>query len=235
MRYAIYFTPAQNHPLTRAAAGWLGRDAFTGAPCAATTIDGIAAEEIEPLVAEPRRYGFHATVVAPFRLAGGFTETQLLEAFQGFCSQTEPFTIDALAVAQLGSFLALVPRDPEPALAALAANAVRHFLPLRAPLGEAEIARRDPASLSPRQASYLARYGYPYVMDEFRFHMTLTGPLAPEVCARVRPLLERAFAFAADAPLAVDALALFVEPEPGAPFAVRAFEPFHNAARRKTA
>ena len=66
MRVAIYATPPAGAALTRAAALWLGRDAFVGE----ATRESDA--EIDPVVAEPARYGFHATMRAPFRIAEGF-------------------------------------------------------------------------------------------------------------------------------------------------------------------
>jgi hypothetical protein len=61
MRAAVYATPAPDSALNRLAAEWLGRDAFTGE---ATRAPDPARD---PLVAEAARYGFHATLRAPFR------------------------------------------------------------------------------------------------------------------------------------------------------------------------
>ncbi len=60
LRYALYFTPPKNDPLTGAASIWLGRDAFAGETYPAPEEDGMTAAEQFELTADPRRYGFHA-------------------------------------------------------------------------------------------------------------------------------------------------------------------------------
>lgn len=235
MRYAIYFTPAQDDPLTLAASAWLGRDAFTGAELATPDIAGFGAGEIEQLAAEPRRYGFHATIVAPFHPGQNATEQDLIKSFERFCDQATRFDIDGLGIAGLDGFIALMPTEAEPELSALAAEAVNHFAPLRAPLTPEDIARRDPTRLSLRQRSYLERYGYPYVMDEFRFHMTLTSRVPDDTAARVKPLLRQHFAPVTAGPITIGGLALFIEPEPGAAFTVHTYRRLNTHDVRKSA
>ncbi|PLP57631.1 hypothetical protein CYK37_18640 [Mesorhizobium loti] len=235
MRYAVYFTPSEDDPLTRAASNWLGRDAFSGELLAAPSFDGLPAEEISRLTGEPRRYGFHATIVAPFRPADGIGLVEIEESFDRFCAKTTRFFIEGLRIGQLGSFLALLPTETEYQLSAFAADAVLHFAPVRAALTEAEIERRDPSKLNTRQSAYLRRHGYPFVMDEFRFHMTLSERLPEETLTRVQPALERRFEAFTGRPFAIDGLALFVEREPGAPFTVHSYRPLRPVEARKSA
>lgn len=235
MRYAVYFTPSEDDPLTKAASNWLGRDAFSGELLVAPSFDGLPAAEISRLTGEPRRYGFHATIVAPFRLADGVGLAELEESFDRFCAKTPPFFIEGLRVGQLGSFLALLPTETEYQLSAFAADAVLHFAPVRAALTEAEIDRRDPSKLTTRQAAYLRRHGYPFVMDEFRFHMTLSERLPGETLARMQPALERRFEAFTARPFPIDGLALFIEREPGAPFTVHSYRPLRPLEARKSA
>lgn len=227
MRYAIYFTPPQEDALTRRAARWLGRDAFTG-----ERLDPAGENPPgEALTAEPRRYGFHATLRAPFRLRAGVDESGLVAAMQGFAVACAPVIVPRMALARLDGFFALVPAAPAPALDALAAGIVRAFDRFAAPLSEADIARRRPESLDPAERDYLHRWGYPYVFDRFRFHMTLTGRVPDGKAQDVRAAIEAHFGALLEKPLEIGALTLFVEPEPGAPFAVRATA----ALGRKTA
>ena len=118
---------------------------------------------------------------------------------------------------------------------ALAGAAVDRFNALRAPLTAPEIARRNPDRLTERQRAYLDRYGYPYVKDEFRFHMTLTDPVTMAEAARIEPVLHRLLAPILATPIEIDAVALFVEPEPGAPFIVHSTHRFHAGQTRKIA
>lgn len=227
MRVAIYYTPPAEHPLTRAAALWLGRDAFTGQPMPtppAATVD------VGTITAEPRRYGFHATMKAPFRLPRDRSLAELDRVLAEFCARIAPIKAMQLRVERLGSFLALTPAASDAAVAALAASVVERFEPFRAPPEPDELARRTAAGLNAAQQRNLERWGYPYVFDEFRFHMTLTGPIAPvQRDAALGVLQERFGALLAD-PIELDALALFVQAESGADFLVHARRPLQGRA-----
>lgn len=223
MRAAVYATPAPGSDLARLAGLWLGRDAFTGA--ATRSSDPIR----DPVVAEPARYGFHATLRAPFRPNHDGSLDALSGRLAAFCAARPAPVIRTLTLAQLGTFLALVPGEPEPALHRLEAEVLDAFEPFRAPLLADELARRRPEQLSERQRQHLERWGYPFVLDEYRFHMTLTGSLSGPVDA-IRHDLEQHFAPVLGRPLAIDGLGLFVEPAPGEAFRVHAFYPLGPVA-----
>jgi putative phosphonate metabolism protein len=236
LRYALYFSPAATHPLTRAAAAWLGRDAFTNESHPLPKVGQWTADELAALTADPRRYGFHATLKAPFALAPGRTEAELVAAFEQFASRTATFEVPEVIVGQLGRFFALVPSAVYPQLQDFAASVVDAFDMFRAPLSDADIARRKPDTLTASERANLDRWGYPYVGEDFRFHMTLTGQVEPRLAPVMREALEQHFAAFHRAPLAIDSLALFVEPERGAPFHVHRWLPLAAAAdHRKTA
>ncbi|MCW5697552.1 MAG: DUF1045 domain-containing protein [Bauldia sp.] len=215
-RVAIYFTPPPADLLTAAAAAWLGRDPHGGA------VDTATDPGPDDLVAAPRRYGFHATLKAPFRLANGDTLADVDAALAAFCDEAGPVVIPAIRLARLDRFFALVPSEAVPDLDDLAARTVELFDRHRAPLSEADLARREVAPLSERERANLMRWGYPYTHQDFRFHMTLTGPVADEESASVELLLATRFAPFIDRPLLIDGLALFVEPTDGADFMVHA-------------
>lgn len=219
MRVAVYASPAPGSALARLAADWLGRDAFSGAPTRP------ADPTRDHLVAEAARYGFHATLRAPFRPREGVDLSALSDRLAALCAGRPAPVIAALALARLGDFFALVPEQPEVALKKLESDVLDAFEPVRAPPDAAEIARRRPDRLSPRQRELLDVWGYPFVHDEFRFHMTLTGPVQGPAESLQRDLAER-FASVLGRPLALDGLGLFVEPEAGTPFRVHSFHPF---------
>lgn len=202
-RYAIYW--AGQGAFAARAAEWLGWDNALGAPVA--QLDDVAA-----WTEEPRKYGFHGTVKAPFRLAEGWDQPRLEEAFADLCARLAPVTLEGLQMARLGSFLALIPRGDTSALQALAAETVRALDPARAPLNAAEIARRRPESLSPRKRELLDLWGYPHVMEEFRFHLTLSSSLAPDVLDQVEPRAAAHFG-PGPAPFTISDLCLFGERE----------------------
>lgn len=236
MRYALYFSPAADHPLTKTASRWLGRDAFTGEAFSTPEVDGLSPEEVHALTADPRRYAFHATLKAPFELAENRSEAELNAAFEQFAATTQAFDIPNVIVGQLGRFFALVPDQVYPELQDFAARIVEEFEPFRAPLSEADIARRKPDTLSPEHRANLMRWGYPHVMDEFRFHMTLSGQVPPEQAPAMRAALEPRFAEFINTPLSIDGIALFVEPARGADFIAHRWLPLKPALEtRKTA
>jgi putative phosphonate metabolism protein len=176
LRHAIYWVPAPG-PLASFGAAWLGWDA--GAGREVPQPDLWLPRPLERITAEPRRYGLHATLKAPFRLAAGATTEALGAATAGLARTLAPARSGGLRLARVGGFLALVPGTDEAALARLAAAVVAGLDRFRAPADEAEIARRRAPGLSAAEEANLTRWGYPYVMDAFRFHVTLTGALAP--------------------------------------------------------
>ena len=240
LRYALYFTPPASDALTITASRWLGRNAFTGSALQQPAVEGFDASTLAALTADPRRYGFHATLKAPFELAHGTTEADLIAELVRFVGEAEAFDIPDLVIGRLGSFFAFVPAEDCLPLQAFAANVVRRFERFRAPLSSADIARRRPDQLTSEERQNLVQWGYPYVFDTFRFHMTLTG----RVPAGDMPAMERALAthFAGHEGLSlpVGGLALFREASRGADFTVHSLfplarVPLGGAANRKTA
>ncbi len=225
MRYAIYFSPAKDHPLTEAASRWLGRDAFSG-----TLHDDHSA--FADVTAEPRRYGFHATLKAPFELSEKYSEADLLSAFDDFAANQSAFDIPRVVVDALGPFFALVPDRTYQPLQDFAAEIVDHFDRFRAPLSESDIARRRPQSLTESQRQNLSLWGYPYVMDDFRFHMTLTGRVDDSEATGLRDILTSEFSEFTDRPLSVSGIALFAEETRGAPFAVHRWLPLGHQPKK---
>lgn len=235
MRYAIYYTPERNDPLARVAERWLGRSAFgEGAP-APTAVGSFSAAEIAFHTAAPRRYGFHATLKAPFHLAEGKSEGELIRALARFTAEREPFVVERIELARLDGFFALVPAAPCPALDQLASDVVTEFEPFRAPLTPDELERRNPDSMTPSQLKNLHKWGYPYVLNEFRFHMTLTGRVPAGEAARMEVAIDSFFGPLLLEPLEMSSLALFAEPETGAPFHIQSFHALGGERERKSA
>lgn len=212
-RYAIYFTPPPG-PLAAFGASWLGWDTGTGQPVAYPDIAGLPCPVAE-ITETPGRYGLHATIKPPFRLAGGCCEADLIGALEAFCAQHGAATAEKPELARMGRFLALVPADSTGALNGLAAAVVRDLDGFRAPPGEAELARRRKAGLSARQERHLLSWGYPYVMEDFRFHITLTGRLPKSQIGPVKEVLTRHFGPLLPDPFVIDGLSLMGEDATG--------------------
>src|SRR6202022_161802 len=176
-RYAIYHAPTPDSALDRFGAQMLGYDAYCGDDLPFP--DGVTPDWRE-VTADPRKYGFHATLKAPMPLSDGKTEVQLTAACETFAATVRRIPIIAPIVDSISGFIAVIPPRPSAGMLQLAADATREFDAFRAPLTPEDRARRNPDKLTPRQCDYLDRWGYPYVMEEFRFHMTLTGRLSTD-------------------------------------------------------
>ena len=211
-RYALYYSPPTESPLGRFGAAWLGRT-IEGQNLSAPTLEGIREPAWKATTSEARRYGFHATLKPPFRLAPEATEEALIEAMESFCRATPAVPLGTLSVQQLSGFFALRPEADEP-VSALAQACVQAFDDFRAPSTAEEIARRRPDALSNRQKNLLDRWGYPYVMEEFRFHMTLTGHLTDPEAAVFRKTLETRYAPLVDQAVTINDICLFRQETP---------------------
>lgn len=214
-RIALYYAPGTDDPLHQRASAWLGRDAASGAEIPQPAIAGV---DIAEVTADARGYGFHATLKPPFRVQGDIQAA--LQAAQNFAARTAAFTLPPLQITDLDGFLALREAEPCPPLQALADGAVTALDAHRAPATEAEIARRKPEKLSPRQREYLAAWGYPYVFAEWRFHMTLTRRLTPAEKAIILPAVTEALGDAPAVARTVTDISIFSQPAPGAPFTI---------------
>lgn len=221
-RYAIFFVPLAEDPLNSAAAKWLGRDVFTGAKVnRPSLVDGIDLAQFDALTASARRYGFHGTLKAPFELAAGKTVQELETKLEAYCQTLQPFVLPKFEVGQLGAFFALRPKEASEPLKELASNIVRDFDAFRAPLADKDIARRNPDKLNESQRDNLFSWGYPYIFNDFRFHMTLTNPVPDALAPAFRSALLAHFAPHIEEAREVLSLALYEEPERGGPFSVR--------------
>jgi putative phosphonate metabolism protein len=217
-RFALFFAPPITSALWKRAAQWLGRDAATG-KAAIAAIPGIDRERLDALTGSARRYGFHATLKAPMALADGTTRAELEQRLAAFVLRQPQLAIGRLRLTLLDGFLALVPERQSEALTAFAASCVSEFDDLRAPLDATARDRRTRAGkLTPYQIGLLDHYGYPYVMDEFRFHMTLSDRLAAADREAATAAAEAWFASFVGSELVLDRLCLFHEAEAGAPF-----------------
>ena len=200
-RFAIYYVPPKGD-LAKAGAAWLGWDIATGRDVSQPDVPGL-----RDITVTPQKYGFHGTLKPPFRLKDGAMIQDLESATSTLAASLASATCEGLDLTVLGHFLALTPRGDLGALRRIANACVRELDGFRAPASDAELARRRKAGLTPLQETLLTQWGYPYVMEAFKFHLTLTGRLPedaiPKWCARVQSHLPEL-----PAPFVVDQIAL---------------------------
>ena len=215
-RYALYFSPVTNSPLASFGAAALGRSATAPRP------DNVGSPHPDKprwlsLTQLPAHYGFHATLKAPFELRPDTTVEDLVQELQQLAKTLSPIPLNGLAPRHLSGFAALTLPSQPATLRDLAQQIVETFEPFRQPLSDRDIQRRKRQELTPRQAALLDRFGYPYVDDEFRFHMTLTGPLSEQDLDYVEWLKTLYSQFVTDTPW-LDQIAIYSQPDRHSPF-----------------
>jgi Protein of unknown function (DUF1045) len=218
-RVAIYAAPAPGTDWWERGSEWLGRCASRRCGLPMPEIGRVDPAVRTAVTADPRRYGWHATLKAPFRLSSQSNLWALRDAVAAICREHRAFDLGDLQVRRLGSFLALLPENAPAALGALADDCVRRLQPLAAPLSEAELARRRRVPLTAEEDALMMAWGYPWVFDRFRFHFSLTGSLAgvpDDVVGRLWVAATRQFGVLP--PMRLDRLSIFIEPTPGADF-----------------
>ncbi len=209
-RYAVYFTASGE--FAQRGAAWLGWDVGGGCPVPHPHLTEI---DLTNLTKKPRKYGFHATIKPPFVLNEGRTESALKSAIKDICGSSKPVTVQGLEVAALGRFLALIPQGDVSALNTLAASVVRSLDAFRAPMPEEEMTRRGQGNLSSAQQENLRNWGYPHVMENFKFHMTLTGRIPKSEIEATQRVTAAYFAAHANVPLDVISLTLVGQGDDG--------------------
>jgi len=234
MRCAICFVPPPQDALTLAAAHWLRRDPYSGAKVS-RPVEGLVEEDHAYVTAAPRRMGFHGLLKPPFSLVPDKRVEDVEAALENFARRTGTVRIDRMRIALIDTFFALVPTERSPDLDELAADIVIGFDGFRDPPGENDMRRFDVSRLDARQFANLIAWGHPNVLDKFRFRMTLTGPIDAIERDHVATVLTRHFGELASAPVTISQVALFVEPEPHAPFLVHSVHRLGAKSQRKIA
>jgi putative phosphonate metabolism protein len=219
-RYAIYFAPPHGSALDRFGAELLGYDAWSGEdlPFPGSVMESVP--DWREITSDPRKYGFHATLKAPFALSPGKSEDELIAACAAFAGKPQSIPSFKPVVDSISGFIAVIPVGRSLPLEALAADCVTAFDSFRRALTDQDRARRNPEKLTERQRDHLDRWGYPYVMEEFRFHMTLTGRLDATRRWHVLNMLRERFAAVDLDNLAIDRIVLFRQDQSSARFRI---------------
>ena len=203
-RYGVFFTPTG--AFAAAGARWLGWDLATGQPVGEPDLG---------VVKRPQKYGFHGTIKPPFFLKSDRSLTELETAFAAQCADLSAASVPRLTQRRIGGFVALAPTGNTDALATLAGRVVSELDPFRTPPSDAELARRRTSKLSPAQDAHLIKWGYPYVFDQFKFHMTLSGNLKEAAAAAVLEQAKATFTPVLPTPMIINTLTLVGERRDG--------------------
>ncbi|RED44868.1 DUF1045 domain-containing protein [Aestuariispira insulae] len=228
-RYALYYAPESGSDLADFGNHWLGHCPDSGNRLEHKPIIGLAPSQIDQITKVPARYGFHATLKPPFHLAADRSLEELEAQLTTISRGLTGFSIPGFQISRIGDFLALTPAKPVPELRQLSDRLVVELDSFRAPPNEAELARRRKKRLTARQEQLLDQWGYPYVMEEFKFHMTLTGPLGAVELSRLRSILFSKIEHLLYRPASVGEVCLFGDPGGGPPFRLIRRYPFSAA------
>jgi putative phosphonate metabolism protein len=229
-RYAIYFAPEPGTPLDLFGRQWLGRD-HAGRTDDQLRVAVVTPRRLAGLTEGPRHYGLHCTLKPPFRLNETSSAEGLLTAAHLLAKGLAPVEIPPLELDVIGKFIALTPTASSAAVEMLAASCVRAFEGFRQPLTQAQVAEYHRNRLTVHQEQMLEHWGYPYVMEEFQFHITLTDPIPDE---RERNVIMEALRELAapilGRPIPLRELTVFREPDSTQPMSIIARLPFGRKA-----
>jgi hypothetical protein len=211
VRYAIYYTPQPGTPLASFGRSWFGR-ANDGATLQAFSAAGLASTSISKPLPSPSGYaGLHSVFKAPFALRDGIGLAALKARLISFTRRRKPVETGPLTLARSGRFLVLRPVEPRPALDWLAAQCLAAFDGFARPASSVEQEAHQNPQLNDHQRVLLKSFGDPHVLSEYRFHVTLTGPLDTAHLERVAQALWPVLEDICATGVAVDGLSLFGE------------------------
>ena len=181
-RYAIYYAPPKESSLEEFGRYWFGWD-----PLNAKLINnkhrinylnrfGIKnLINIDKNVLIPKKYGFHGTLIPPFKLNKNYSTNTLFKKTEEIAKKFKKFKFYKFKLKKMNNFYAFVQNKKNNNINKLSNRLVRELFKFRSPLSKKEIDRRNPSKLSKLQLNILYKWGYPYIMSEFNFHMTLAS------------------------------------------------------------
>jgi hypothetical protein len=226
-RYAICFAPEQGSALDVLGREWLGRDTVGSVNDRRTLVPGLGPERLAEITQGPRNYGMHGTLKPSFELNPHATENALLTVAHNIAASLSPIELPSLELGEIGYIVSLVPESSSAPLENLAANCVRAFDGYRRPLNHKEEETYKRHRLTVHQKQMLEHWGYPYVMEEFDFHISLTDPIPDETeRAAVMKALDRVAAPVLHKTLIMRELAVFAQKEDFQPMSIIARIPF---------
>jgi hypothetical protein len=218
-RYAIYFIPSADSPTYQRVSAWLGYSILQEQTLSQRELPADL-HEFRGFTRHAALYGCHATLKPPFRLRAGLKEKHLLKIFKHFCRICRPIRCSGLRVDSIGRFLALTQSKNSKKLDELATDCVQTFDLFRDEISEAGFNKRQPEKLSPNQLKMLQQWGYPFVLDEFRFHITLSDPLPESSLSACKKALNNFLLPTFSDSFVIDSLSLCHQAHAGEPFRV---------------
>ena len=181
-RYAIYYAPPKESSLEEFGRYWFGWD-----PLNAKLINnkqrinylnrfGIKnLKNIDKNVLIAKKYGFHGTLIPPFKLNKNYSTNKLFKKTDEIAKKFKKFKFYKFKLKKINNFYAFVQNKKNSNINKISNRLVKELFKFRSPLTKKEIDKRNPSKLSKLQLNILHKWGYPYLMSEFKFHMTIAS------------------------------------------------------------
>ena len=192
-RYAIYFSPYPDTFLDKVGSRWLGWNPKKGKITNHSKIKNPKFVDLKSITEKARIYGLHGTLKAPFVLKEKYSYKDLISDVELISKRHRKFIIRNLVLKKLGSFYALVPERSTKALKSLADDCVSSLDKFRKPPSSTELEKRRSNGLDFQEEVNLKKWGYPYVFNKYKFHITLTGEIRLGEEKNIRETIELNF------------------------------------------
>ncbi len=181
-RYAIYYAPPKESNLEEFGRYWFGWDPLNAKLInnkqRINYLNGFGIKNLKNIdknVLIAKKYGFHGTLIPPFRLNKNYSTNLLFKKTEDIAKKFKKFKFYKFKLKKINNFYAFVQNKKNNNINKLSNRLVRELFKFRSPLTKKEIDRRNPSKLSKLQLNILYKWGYPYLMSEFSFHMTLAS------------------------------------------------------------
>jgi len=181
-RYAIYYAPPKESNLEEFGRYWFGWDPINAKSInnkqRINYLNGFGIKNLKNIdknVLIAKKYGFHGTLIPPFKLNKNYSTNTLFKKTEEIAKKLKKFKFYKFKLKKINNFYAFVQNKKNNNINKLSNRLVRELFKFRSPLTKKEIDRRNPSKLSKLQLNILYKWGYPYLMSEFNFHMTLAS------------------------------------------------------------
>ena len=181
-RYAIYYAPPKESSLEEFGRYWFGWDPLNAKLInnkqRINYLNGFGIKNLKNIdknVLIAKKYGFHGTLIPPFKLNKNYSTNLLFKKTEDIAKKFKKFKFYKFKLKKMNNFYAFVQNKKNNNINKLSNRLVRELFKFRSPLTKKEIDRRNPSKLSKLQLNILYKWGYPYLMSEFNFHMTLAS------------------------------------------------------------
>lgn len=208
-RYIISFAPKSTSMFWKLGALWFGYDASRNAYTKNTLVPGMPKEHHDAAVTTARRSGFNIILTGPFQLTAGMPEELLKTTISLYCQSLSTLQTGPLSIIETAHKLSISAQEISPQVQKLADDIVLEFNAFRLPANPLPEDSPIRAALTPGQLKNLIEWGQPYIFEELKFQIPLTGRLPEKMSGPLKSFLEGRFIECLKTGFEIDNLSLF--------------------------